>query len=178
MNGLTAPIVLQLLGVLVVIAEIILPSGGLLSLVAIAVFGYSLYLVFETVSPTMGMIFVLADMLMLPALIVAGLKLLAKSPVTLRTELSKGDGVTSQAADLADYLHKSGKALTALRPAGMAEIEGRRLDVVSRGEFIEKGARLAVITVTGNQIIVARLEETELADDPARQRDAGAEQHG
>ena len=33
------PVVLQLAGVLIIIAEIILPSGGLLSLVAVGLFG-------------------------------------------------------------------------------------------------------------------------------------------
>ena len=82
------PIVLQLIGIGVVIAEIILPSGGILSLLAAGVFGYSLYLVFTDLSTAAGIAFVIVDIITLPVLIVIGIKMLAKSPVTLSTELS------------------------------------------------------------------------------------------
>ena len=48
-DSLLLPIILQLVGVVVIIAEIILPSGGILSNVALAVFGYSLFIVFNEI---------------------------------------------------------------------------------------------------------------------------------
>ena len=39
-------------------------------------------------------------------------------------------------------------------PGGTAIIDNKRLDVVSRGEYIEKDRNLIVVEVTGNQIIV------------------------
>lgn len=47
-----------------------------------------------------------------------------------------------------------GTALTVLRPAGKAEIEGRPVDVVSEGPFVNEGARIEVIRVAGNRIVV------------------------
>ena len=157
MKELTAPIVLQLMGILVIIAEIILPSGGLLSIVAIGVLGYSLYVVFDTLPTMVAVTFLVADLIMIPVLIVVGLKVLANSPLTLRTQLTKADGVSSQSNQLSTYLNKTGTALSPLRPAGTAIIEGKRVDVVSRGEFIDKDSPVAVIEVTGNQIIVAKI---------------------
>ena len=52
------------------------------------------------------------------------------------------------------YLEKSGKTLTDLRPSGMADIDGEKVDVVSRGEYIDKGTDIVVISVQGNQVIV------------------------
>jgi membrane-bound serine protease (ClpP class) len=150
------PIVLQLLGVAVVIAEIILPSGGLLSLLAAVLFGYSLYLVFQGLSAAAGFVFVAIDIVMIPVLIVVGLRLLARSPATLSTELSSREGFSSQPPELTHYLAKEGRAVTDLRPSGLAVIEGRRLDVVSRGEYIEKDAGLVVTAVTANQIVVKK----------------------
>jgi membrane-bound serine protease (ClpP class) len=49
---------------------------------------------------------------------------------------------------------REGKSVTDLRPGGTAIIDDKRLDVVSRGEYIEKGSNLIVVEVTGNQIIV------------------------
>jgi len=138
MNVFVLAIILQLAGMAVVIAEIIIPSGGLLSLVAISIFGTSLYLVFHNISITMGLAFLVGDLLVVPILLYVGLKMLARSPATLRQTLSSAAGVISQAADLEAYRGWEGQALTTLRPSGMALINGRRLDVVSRGEFIKR----------------------------------------
>ena len=153
------PIVLQFVGVIVIIAEIILPSGGILSIVALGVFGYSLFVVFNEISKTVGFAFVAADLVLIPVLVIVGLKLLAKSPVTLRKTLSREEGVTSQPPELDSYINTQGTAVTNLRPAGMAVINGKRVDVVTRGEYIEKDSAIIVTAVTGNQIIVRKKDE-------------------
>ena len=43
-----------------------------------------------------------------------------------------------------------------LRPSGIADVEGERVDVVSDGEFIEAGAEIVVSRVDGNRIVVRR----------------------
>jgi len=158
-DRLLLPIILQLVGVVVIIAEIILPSGGILSIAALGVFGYSLFIVFNEISMTIGFSFVAADLILIPVLVILGLKLLARSPVTLRKTLSRKEGVSSQSSELESYVGRQGNALTDLRPAGIAVINGKRLDVVTRGEYIEKDSAIIVSTVTGNQIIVRKKDE-------------------
>jgi len=148
------PVILQLAGVIIIIAEIFLPSGGLLSLVAAGLLGYSLFIVFHDISNMAGIYFVLADLVMIPVLVAVGLKTLARSPVTLRETLSSDSGVVSQSPELESYMGREGKSVTDLHPGGTAIIDGERLDVVSRGEYIDKDSNLIVIEVTGNQIIV------------------------
>ena len=154
MREFLIPVVLQLAGVLVIIAEIILPSGGFLSLVAVGLFGYSLFIVFHDISTMAGTYFVLADLIIIPALLALGLKILARSPATLRETLSSEKGVVSQSPELESFMGREGKSVTDLRPGGTAIVDGKRLDVVSRGEYIEKDSNLIVVEVTGNQIIV------------------------
>jgi len=154
LNPLILVILIQLVAAAVLIAEVIIPSGGLLGILAAGLIGYSLYTVFTDVSVNAGYVFLIADVVALPVIVLAGLKMLAKSPAALRTELSSSAGVTSQSADLETYLGKTGLAETNLRPSGIALIEDRRVDVVSRGEYIDKGAEIVVAAVTGNQIIV------------------------
>jgi membrane-bound ClpP family serine protease len=158
-NSLLLPIILQLVGVVVIIAEIIIPSGGILAIVALAVFGYSLFIVFSDISMTIGFFFVAADLILIPVLVIQGLKLLARSPVTLRKTLSRKEGVSSQPSELESYMGAQGNAATDLRPAGIAVIDGKRVDVVTRGEYIEKNAAIIVTAVTGNQIIVRKKDE-------------------
>lgn len=47
-----------------------------------------------------------------------------------------------------------GTALTVLRPAGKARLNGEMLDVVSDGPFIDQGAAIEVVQVAGNRIVV------------------------
>ncbi len=152
------PVLLQIIGVLVVLAEIFIPSFGLLAAIALAVFSYSLYLVFTTISSTAGLVFAGLDLILVPVCVVFGMKILAKSPLALRQELSRKQGVESQAKELETYLHMQGIAVTDLRPAGMAEINMKRLDVVTDGEYMEANTPVVVTGVTGNRIIVQKIE--------------------
>jgi membrane-bound serine protease (ClpP class) len=158
-DSLLLPIILQLVGVVVIIAEIILPSGGILSIVALGVFGYSLFIVFNEISMIIGFSFVAADLILIPVLVIVGLKLLARSPATLRKTLSRKEGVSSQSSELESYVGTQGNAVTDLRPAGIAVINGKRVDVVTRGEYLEKDSAIIVTTVTGNQIVVRKKDE-------------------
>jgi len=51
-------------------------------------------------------------------------------------------------------LGKEGIATTVLRPAGSAIIEGRKIDVVTEGEFISAGAPIRIIGIAGNRTVV------------------------
>ena len=152
-KGIGIPIILQLVGVLVIIAEVFLPSGGVLSILAVAVIGYSLYLVFQ-MSMTLGWALVVFDIISIPVLVIVGLKLVAKTPARLSRTLSSREGVTSQKPELSQYLHQTGAAVTVLRPSGTALINGHRIDVVTQGEYIDKDTAVEVVAITGNQVIV------------------------
>ncbi|MFW5979789.1 MAG: NfeD family protein [Halanaerobiales bacterium] len=54
-----------------------------------------------------------------------------------------------------------GETLTPLRPAGTALINDKRIDVVSEGGFIEKGAKIKVVDVSGSRIIVKKIERED-----------------
>lgn len=85
---------------------------------------------------------------------------LSKSRLVLNeVSTQPGDAETN---DLCYFIGKTGTAHTPLRPAGIAELDGVRLSVVSTGDFIESGAPVRVIRVEGKRIVVGRIEsETE-----------------
>ncbi|GEC92777.1 MULTISPECIES: NfeD family protein [Brevibacillus] len=56
---------------------------------------------------------------------------------------------------------KAGIAVTPLRPAGVVKVEGKRVDAVSVGGFIEAGTAITVVQVEGTRIVVAELEQKE-----------------
>ncbi|NLP02324.1 MAG: serine protease [Fibrobacter sp.] len=155
-GGLFWPIVLQLIGVVVIILEFILPSGGLLGIAALGLFGYSLYIVFTGISVSAGIAFVVIDILTLPILLIVGIKMLAASPVALKESIDSKTGGVSQPPEWAGLKGKEGTAITDLRPAGTALVEGKKYDVVSKGEYVEKGTVLEIVLVDGNRIVVRK----------------------
>ncbi len=52
-----------------------------------------------------------------------------------------------------------GRSITPLRPSGTVEIDGRRLDVVTEGGFIESGRLVRVVMTDGTRIVVEEEKE-------------------
>ncbi len=74
----------------------------------------------------------------------------------LGAETAATQGYVSAPPDFAGLVGKGGRALGPLRPAGIADIEGRRVDVVTLGDFIESGSAVEVVQVEGNRIVVKK----------------------
>jgi membrane-bound serine protease (ClpP class) len=108
-------------------------------------------------------------MLALLAAMIASFLLLRFMPRTpfgrrliLQAELGAGQEYGSAPESDVSWLGKRGRASTPLRPAGIADIEGARVDVVSDGDLIEAGARVEVVRVDGNRIVVRRIANTNI----------------
>jgi membrane-bound serine protease (ClpP class) len=56
--------------------------------------------------------------------------------------------------DKPELLNGTGVALTQLRPSGTASINGQRVDVVTEGGLMERGAAVKVVAVEGARIVV------------------------
>ncbi|MEA5047854.1 MAG: NfeD family protein [Eubacteriales bacterium] len=82
---------------------------------------------------------------------------LSKSFLVLNEQVD-GTSVPDVASAKSDLVGKSGIALTPLRPAGIAEIEGKRVDVMTAGEFLAKGCRVTVAKAEGMHILVSEAE--------------------
>lgn len=158
MTSYIFPILLQLLGLVVIVVEIFVPSLGLLSVMAAGILFYSLYLVFTTISFTVGMVFLGVDVLLVPVILVLGFKALGASSLSLHKKLSSKEGFFSQAPDLASWKGKKGEAITDLRPSGTVMIEEKRLDAVTDGEYVDAGTPVVVTLVSGNRIVVDKIE--------------------
>ena len=74
--------------------------------------------------------------------------------LVLETGMQTDLGYVSAPESDRQWLGRTGTALSPLRPAGIAEIDGARVDVVSDGGFIEAGTSILVTRVDGNRIVV------------------------
>lgn len=89
------------------------------------------------------------------------LRFLPRLPFGRRLILETGLGAGHKYGSAPDsdrrWLGKKGRTSSTLRPAGIAEIEGERVDVVSDGELIDAGQLVEVTRVDGNRIVVRRV---------------------
>jgi membrane-bound ClpP family serine protease len=158
-------ILLFLVGIAIAIVELFIPSMGILALGAGAAFVSSIVVAFGE-STTLGVVFLVGTVIIVPTLFVVAFKVLPSTPVGRRLFLPVPDRSTvERGSDVSsDPLHEllgcQGRATSDLRPAGLVEVDGRRVDVITGGEWIEAGADVTVTEVEGNRVVVR-------ADTPA-----------
>ena len=143
-------------GALAIAAEIFFPSVGMLTLVALLCFGGGGLLAWQAGGTAMVGGYALVAIVLAAASVLIALQLLPRTPFGRRMMLAaQPDGPRAATeAGLAPLRGKSGTAETPLRPAGIALVEGRRVDVVTRGAHIESGAAVRIVKVEGNRVIV------------------------
>ena len=80
-----------------------------------------------------------------------------QNPLVLDARTDRDSGFSAN-GDCRDLINKEGLAVTQLRPAGIALIDGNRVDVVTDGEFIDVNAPVKVVDIEGRRIIVKKFE--------------------
>jgi membrane-bound serine protease (ClpP class) len=93
------------------------------------------------------------------------LRFLPRLPVARRLVLQTGLGTGQEYGSAPEsdlrWLGKQGLAASPLHPAGIAQIDGERVDVVSDGELIDAGESIEVTRVDGNRIVVRRVQSAQ-----------------
>ena len=83
---------------------------------------------------------------------------ISQSDMILRSTERPEDGYVAN-EDMKVFLGRTGTVITTLRPTGMAEFDGVRLNVMSSGEFIEAGTQVRIEKVDGGRILVRTMTE-------------------
>lgn len=153
-------IFLFVVGVILLLVEVFFPNFGILGLAGVGAIVASVVLSAATAGEGLRL---LASSVFLAALVIAvSFRYLKRSglwsQIVLQFAETKERGYVGP-QDASSLLGKEGAALTPLRPAGMAEIEGRRVDVVSEGMFIAPGMPVVVVAVEGTRVVV-RVSQT------------------
>ncbi len=88
------------------------------------------------------------------------LRAMTKTPfgkrLVLETDMDAHEGWESTPETDHQLLGVVGRTITQLRPAGLADLGGSRVDVVSDGELIDPGTEIIVTRVDGNRVVVRR----------------------
>ncbi len=148
------PILFQVLAYSVGIAEVLVPSFGILSMVAIGLLVYSWYIILHTLPTSAAIVFGIVDLVALPFAVKFAMRLMDRTGISHLNALSKGPGNEVNEDSRLQYIGQMGTVIAALRPAGQIQIGDQILEARSWGNFLEKGQRVTVVSVEGMNLLV------------------------
>jgi membrane-bound serine protease (ClpP class) len=162
-------ILLFLIGLSLIAVEIfVIPGFGFAGISGIVLVMLSLFLSLVGGMPYYDFSFISVAIIQLTAALLGALilifilaKYLPKSKTFHRLVLDEEETSVRGFVTYTKFDHllgKEGLALTTLRPAGTAEIDAQRVDVVTDSEYIEKGAKIKVIKVEGIKVVVKEIQ--------------------
>ena len=167
MDGLFEIVALLVLGYLLMLMELFVP-GGILGILGVAAVTYGCWLAFG-LGPFWGGAAVASSLLVAAVAVTLIVRSRTARRLVLDTRPSREWKASDQ--DLISLVGELGVTRSPLRPAGIAEIGDRRLDVVTDSEFLGAGVAVRVSEVEGTRIVVEPIDEPQAAgESPADDR--------
>jgi membrane-bound ClpP family serine protease len=166
-NELMWPSLCMAVGLILLIAEVFVPSGGLIGLLAGGLLVVSLFLAFSHSTWT-GVKFLVALGFLLPLTLVLAVNLWPRTPMARWIFLKPPDPEDVRPEivklPLEHLLGQFGRALTPLRPSGVVDFEGHRHDGMSEEGLIPAGTLVRAVAVRGHQLVVRLATDETLRD--------------
>ncbi len=153
-------IVLYLLTAGLIIAEVFVPSGGIISVCALLCLIGGIAIFFHH-SNTAGYIGIGLAIVMIPLVVIMSYKVLphtkfGKTVMLRPSDRTIGDAVPDTLR-LQGLLGKTAVVVSPLRPVGMCDFSGERIECVAESGYVDKGIKVEVIRVEGTQLTVRAL---------------------
>ena len=158
-TGLSIFVLLLFIGGLALIGLEMFVPGGIVGTVGIITVVYAIIYVNKS---TYYIAFILVVSLILAVILyyvnrnVFHKKLMFLDRLVLNDSISTEDGYVASESRV-ELVGKKLKAYTDLRPAGVAILDNEKLDVVTDGDFIEKGNEIKIVRVEGMRIVVKKI---------------------
>lgn len=150
-------VILFIIGIILLLVELSIPGFGFPGIGGIISIFASVFM--ASASVQQAMVSLVISLVLSIILIFVLIKFAPRSRyfdrLILSTQQNREEGYVGM-ANLASMVGNEGNALTPLRPAGTADINGQRVDVITMGEYIQTGERVKVIKVEGNRIFVEK----------------------
>ncbi len=158
MSTLDWPLVSVTIGLVLLAAELALPTAGLLFVPAVALLALGLYQAFSD-STALGWRFLAAEAVLVPSTVAGSIFGLSRTLLhPRRAGLSPpGEvdyGVAHAGPGLDELVDRPGRALTPLRPSGKVDFGGRRLEAVAEAGLIEPGSAVRAVGVRSGRVVV------------------------
>jgi len=137
----------------------IIPGFGIMGILGIALLAITTHIAYKNLGPGAGIYTLLAGIFFASLFVYYFIKRQLFRKTTLQYRLTKEDGYGIRHLLIKNYLDKEGIALSIMRPVGIIEIDGERLDATAEGTFfLEKGSKVKVVGIEGNRLKVQKKE--------------------
>jgi membrane-bound ClpP family serine protease len=165
---------LLLVGLSLLMAEIFVPSGGLIGFLSFSSITAAIVMAFYESGATMGISFLLIACVAVPFALAAAFRFLPHTPMGKRLlpDIPTSEDVMPDSDDrrrLRELVGRIGRAKSRMLPSGAVDVDGHTIDAVSEGPPIEPGQPVRVIAVRGTMVVVRA--EDESATDRQEQPD-------
>lgn len=154
-------IICFVLGTGLLIAEALMPGFGIAGISGIALEIAALALIYTRHGAMAALGMLLIVLAVLAVAISTSLRSLTKGKLSrsslVNSHVEDNEAGYRSAEDMQEFLGKEGTATTPLRPTGMGEFDGVKLNVVSDGEFIETGTSIRIDKIEGSKIVVVKI---------------------
>jgi membrane-bound ClpP family serine protease len=157
MSGIGILILLYAVGVLLLVAEIFIPSHGILTVAAL---GFLIYAVVKTFDygRGVGSFAVMACLIFIPAFAYFAVKVWHRTPLGKRISppnpVHQIEETSVPLADLRALIGRTGKTISPLRPVGVCEFGGKRVSCVAEMGMIEAGVTVEGVGIKGASLTV------------------------
>jgi membrane-bound ClpP family serine protease len=167
-SSLTLAYLMILLGLLLLVAEFFIPSGGVLLALSLAAIAIGVVMTFSYSIDT-GLITLLGLFVVIPAVVGVMLHYWQKTRMGRRFFLSGPEQDATIASmpvhlELEQLRGRFGRAISALRPAGVVDFDGRRVDCITEGMMVEPEAWVRCIEVKAGKVIVRPVQKPDLGE--------------
>jgi membrane-bound serine protease (ClpP class) len=140
-----------------------MPGFGIAGILGVVSLVAGIVLVSQLVSILVLILIIAAVLVIIAGLLVFMYKSATKGGrmsklLLLNTNTSKEEGFTSTLDIEEDLVGLEGIAETILRPAGTGLFGKRKIDVVTEGEFIQRGSKIKIVKIEGFRVIVEEIE--------------------
>lgn len=152
-------LILFISSILLIVLEMFVP-GGIMGILGIIVLVASIIIINTNTQVTTFILlvaFVLFISLYLINIYIFKRKLLFLNRFILEDTISTEEGYVAKESEIT-LIGQNLIAFTDLRPSGTATLDNEKYDVVTEGEFIEKGTAVRVVNVEGMRIVVRKIQ--------------------
>jgi membrane-bound ClpP family serine protease len=168
MENLTFAYLLLAVGAVLMLAELFLPTGGICFVLAALCALAGVLLIFVYGDTRSGFITLIVAFVAVPVGLSALFYLWPKSLWGKRLIPTDEDNVTIASmpgnAQLEILKGRMGKTVSPLRPAGIVEFDGKRVDCISEGMMIDANQWVRCVDVKAGRVIVRQIDKPNLED--------------
>ena len=160
MEWLIPIVICMLVGVILLLVEVFMPGFGIPGISGCALLGAGIIMTWIQFGAKVGLGVTVIVLALLAILISIAMRSVAKGKLGKSEFVLNGDMSNERSdasEDMQSLIGEVGEVSTVLRPVGMAEFECGRLNVMTEGEYIERGAKVMITRVDGTNVFVKKV---------------------